>query len=61
MCVCLRGTVCANACLSAHIQARAGLLALVGVYVYALCVQVCVCVCAAVATDVSMQQALACV
>ena len=40
-------------------QARAGLLALIGVYVYALCA--CVCACAAVVTDVSMQQALACV
>ena len=45
MCVCLRGTVCANACLPAHVQARAGLRAPVGVFfVYALCACVSVCV-----------------
>ena len=60
VCVCLRGTLCTNACLPAHMQARAGLLALVGVQEReSVCA--CVCVCAAVVTDESMQQALACV
>ena len=43
--MCIHGAVYANACLPAHMQARAGLRTLAGVYVYALCPCVCVCVC----------------